>query len=523
MEITDKKLPPLISTESSAVQIILPGPNCTISESATQIADLMASRDYFQRGSEIVRMATYSNGPVLKPISAQFLRAAAEKLGTLVRWGEARGKSEPALQLAPCRMSADDAHALLAAMSEFELLPVIRAMVRFPSLKEDGTLQTGRYDAESRLFCTGPTQIPELALEEAVELLGHRGLLRDFRFQTESDASRLMAGILAPALRFGPWRKSIEPFPLILTEADKSQSGKGFATEMIGTLYGEHVGNIPQQSKGGVGSFDEKIQSELLSGRAFVCLDNLRGTLNCPVLESFMTARGEFTLRAFFREGQTDSRAHLIFATSNGIQMTEDLANRSLVVRLKKQPEGYPWYRWADGGVTGSLLGHLAVNRSRYLGAVYAVVRHWIRAGMPTNTTTHAFRDVVGALDWMVTESFGWPELMDQHKAIQERQSNPLLGFLRTFAQAVGAGQYSASELLEAAEEYGLQLPEAVLKRNDVDGPRQALGRLLGGIFNQREILQVDQWSIERVQVPRPDGGGGFLKAYRFKKIESQN
>jgi hypothetical protein len=52
--------------------------------------------------------------------------------------------------------------------------------------------------------------------------------------------------------------------------------------------------------------------------------------------------------------------------------MTEDLANRSLVVRIKKRPEHYSWHQWPDGGVTGDLLEHVAVHRSRYIGAVYA-------------------------------------------------------------------------------------------------------------------------------------------------------
>ena len=520
MEITDEKLPPFASSESSGVQIILPGPNRTISDAAAQIAKLMAGFDYFRRGSEVVRITSTPHRTLLEPIGAQLFRSEAEQLGELVRGREPRGKSEGGLRLVPCRMSVDDANALLVAVCK--RLRAIRAVVRFPPLQGDGGLQSSRYDSEGGLFCTAPTDVPDVPLEDAVEWLGHRGLLRDFCFQTAGDASRLMAAILAPALRFGPWRQSTAPFPLILTEADQSQSGKGFASEMIAVLYGEHLANVSQQARGGVGSLDEKIQSELLKGRPFVCLDNLRGTLSSPVLESFMTARGTFPLRAFFREGETDSRAHLLFATSNGVQMTEDLANRSLVVRLKKQPESYQWHHWSDGGATGDLLQHVAVHRSRYLGAVYAVLRLWLKMGMPSSKTAHAFRDVVGALNWMVTRGFGWPDLMEGHKAIQERQSNPVLGFLREFAQAAGAGEYYASDFVEKAQEHGLALPEAVQKRQDPDGPRQAMGRLLAGVFKERNGINLDGWTIERVQLARLDGGGGFQKAYRFSRTDPQ-
>jgi hypothetical protein len=478
----------------------------------------MACRDYFRRGSEIVRVTDGPRGPALESLGVQLFRSEAESLGELVRWGEPRRGSEDGPRLVPSRMSVDDANALLVAVCR--RLPTLRAMVRFPPLQADGRVQSSRYDPESGLFCTGPTEIPKVPIADAVEWLGHRGLLRDFWFQTPGDASRLMAALLSPALRFGPWRQSTAPFPLFLTEADQSQSGKGFASEMIAVLYGEHLANVPQQGRGGVGSFDEKIQSELQKGRPLVCLDNLRGTINSPLLESFMTARGAFPLRAFFREGETDSRAHLLFATSNGVQLTEDLANRSLVIRIKKRPEHYRWHHWPEGGVTGDLLEHVAAHRARYLGAVYAVVRMWLEAGMPTSPTGHAFRDVVGALNWMVTRVFGWPEVVEGHRAVQERQSNPLLGFLREFAQAAGVGQYYASDFVEGADEHGLALPEAVQRRRDSDGARQAMGRLLAGVFKMREAVCVDEWTIERVQVPRGDGGGGFQRAYRFSRPE---
>ncbi len=220
------------------------------------------------------------------------------------------------------------------------------------------------------------------------------------------------------------------------------------------------------------------------------------------------------------REGETDSRAHLLFATSNGVQMTEDLANRSLVVRIKKRPEHYSWHQWPDGGVTGDLLEYVAVHRSRCIGAVYAVVSVWLDAGMPNSKTGHAFRDVVGALNWLVTRVFGWPEVLEGHRAIQERQSNPMLGFLREFAQAAGPGEYYASGLVDGAEEHGLALPEAVQKRRDQDGARQAMGRLLAGVFKARDLIYLDEWTIERVHVPRGDGGGGFQRAYRFNRAE---
>ena len=516
MDIVDEKLPPLPSPVPTTVRIILPSAKQQISATAAHLAELMAGRNYYRRGPDVVRVVAYEKGHHMEPLGVQLLRSEAEQLGELVRWSKSNEKDATSGGLAPARMKSDDAVALLAAVHQ--RLPRIRSVVNFPPLHVDGRIQSGQFDGLTGLFCAGSVEIPEVNLNEAILLLGVAGLLRDFQFQTPADGSRLMAAILAPGLRFGPWAQSLAPFPMILTEADKSQSGKGFASEMIAVLYGEHMANVTQQGKGGVGSFDEKIQSELLKGRPLICLDNLRGSLNSTMLESFMTARGPFPLRAFFREGETDSRAHLLFATSNGVQMSEDLENRCLIVRIRKQAENYPWHQWPDCGVTGNLLEHLAVRRAVYLGAVYAVIRCWIEAGMPTTRTTHSFRETVGVLNWMVTRVFGWPDVMDGHNQIQQRQANPVLGFLREFVQAAGSGDYYASDFLEGAEEHGLSLPEAVEKRPDIEGRPKALGRLLASVFKEREIVSLDDWRIERVRKPRIGGGGGELKIYRVSR-----
>jgi hypothetical protein len=46
------------------------------------------------------------------------------------------------------------------------------------------------------------------------------------------------------------------------------------------------------------------------------------------------------------------------------------------------------------------------------------------------------------------------------------------------------------------------------------------MGRLLAGVFKARDLIYLDEWTIERVHVPRGDGGGGFQRAYRFNRAE---
>ncbi|NBV86817.1 MAG: hypothetical protein EBS01_11305 [Verrucomicrobia bacterium] len=286
-------------------------------------------------------------------------------------------------------------------------------------------------------------------------------------------------------------------------QADDSQTGKGYLVDTIAAIYGETVEKVTQGDGRGVGGFEEKVHTALAKGKPLVSFDNLRGKIESTFLESFVTAGGPVTLRIVGRTAETDSRAHIFYLTDNGITMTTDLMNRVLSVSLKKQTAGYQWHKWADGGPSGDLQAHIAKRRPYYLGAVYAVLRAWITAGMPTADTRHHQRHVVGALNWMIKEVFHWPDVMDGHEAMRERQTSPVLAFLVEVAKSAGAGDYSATELLEAATEHDVQLPQAIASRKDVAGPKKQLGLSLKPIFKTRSRVPLGGgWSVERLSKP---------------------
>ncbi|MFO0836989.1 MAG: hypothetical protein U1D55_00560 [Phycisphaerae bacterium] len=67
----------------------------------------------------------------------------------------------------------------------------------------------------------------------------------------------------------------------------------------------------------------------------------------------------------------------LVMLTSNQADFTADLANRSSIVRILKQPEGYRFLAYAEGDI----LDHVRAHQARYLGAVFAAVQAWYAAG----------------------------------------------------------------------------------------------------------------------------------------------
>src|SRR5690349_550191 len=98
------------------------------------------------------------------------------------------------------------------------------------------------------------------------------------------------------------------------------------------------------------------------------------------------------------REVLVNPRRFLIQLSSNGVEATRDLANRSSIVRIRKRP----------GYVYRDTLGELVSRQSYYLGCVFAVVRALVEAGKPrTSCTPHDFREWAGTLDWVVQNVFG--------------------------------------------------------------------------------------------------------------------
>ncbi len=351
--------------------IILPGGAQSISDTARKIVKLMAAK-YYGRGLELLRVKCGVNGLELEPILEKRLCSEVEHIGKVVQWVKKKTPEGKVIQgefiLVPTIMGAGTAGTLLPAVVEG--LPKIRGVVNFPRLRADGTVQTGAFDAESGLLCAKSVEVESLTLSEGVKALTE--ILRDFNPATAADTSRMMAAILAPALRFGPWANERAPFPLFQIQADDSQTGKGYFIDTIAAIYGETVEKVTQGDGRGVGGFEEKVHTALAKGKPLVSFDNLRGKIESTFLESFVTAGGPVTLRIVGRTAETDSRAHILYLTDNGITMTTDLMNRVLSVSLKKQPADYKWHKWADGGTSGDLQAHIAKRRPYYLGVCRA-------------------------------------------------------------------------------------------------------------------------------------------------------
>ena len=462
--------------------LILPSDHYDYTEAGPPIFEKLASRkQVFWRGSSVVGL----EGGELSVMNAESLVSRLDKCGIVMKHiKDQNGR----INLRNKRCPKETAKVLLASEYAAQHLPNIQSVHQQAVLTTDGRiLQKGYHGYNGGVLVLKNANIPEVEPEVAVKYLS--GLLQDFDFVSPGDRSRAVASFISPAMAAGGFFSG--PPVLDLAEADKSQSGKTYRQAMVRCVYGEQAYAVAQK-KGGVGSVDESIAKGLISGRPFIALDNFRGFFDSPMIEQVLTWEGEVSVRVPHQgEVNVDATGVTFQASSNGMETSRDLANRSAITRIQKRKEGYVYSSWPEGDV----MVHIKANQSWYLGCVYSVVKAWIAAGKPGIACDHDRRYWAEPLNWVVQKVFGLGDLMEGHKAAKERQSNPGAAWLRRMGLHMrNSGRlgevYSALDLAELAIEENI-MPETRAARNQMNP--DALAKLIGGLiksaFREGEVL----------------------------------
>ena len=465
--------------------VILPGKGVCITDTANMLAesyqDSHAEARLYNRGNAVFCVTRDNNGAMLNALSSQRACSEFELVSTLLKIGQS------GLEKTIC--SPATAKTIISSSTFLNSIPKINLVTNSPVIlkNEDNTCRVvNSYDATSGILSTG-VPAEDVPLDEAIALLNN--LLSDFNFQGAGDKSRALAALLTPALVSG---KVLDArAPIMMLQADKSQSGKGFFTKLLGAVYNELPSTVAQRT-GGVGSIDENFDAALTLGRPVIVIDNLRGKLNSPQMEAFMTA-DIYSARIPYSEPATiDPRRYFIMATSNNFDLTPDMANRSCFIRIRKQKRTYSYQTFPEGNI----LRHIKANQPKYLGAVFAVVKEWVRLGCQTMPfSDHDFRDWCSALDWIVRNILHEAPLMDGHREAQLYTQCPDIDWLQNAWKCV-SDLGSAKEALTAYQvamccDCGdMELPGAQgvpLKELDDSGVRQVcsqIGRRLNKLFS---------------------------------------
>jgi hypothetical protein len=453
----------------------------------------------FMRGTLVHEVAADDTDAfAMVPVAAKRLVSLIETFGARVMRREAR--EDGTMRWRSATFPSSSADVALSSDGAREFLPRIRQMVSSPVLIPDGdrgaaVIGKGYHPHAGGTFVTGGDDVQTVDLNDAVALLA--GCLIDFDFPDGGDASRAMASLISPAMKMGGWID--DDFPLDLAEADQSQSGKSFRFKMIHAIYREHPSAITQAA-GGVGSLDERVSRALITGRPFISFDNFRGRMDSQIMETAIRGLGKVAARALRAEADIDVTPFLWQLSTNGAELTRDLANRAVITRIRKRADTHQFQTYPEGDI----VSHIKAHQPRYLGAVHAVIREWAAKGRPLTTERrHDFRRWCQSMDWIVQNIFGLPPLLDGHREEQMRTANPRLQWLRDIARAIINAGYAGESLTaadfgEASDDHDLPLPGSKASSESID---MRVGRLLGRLFKDQEgdTISVDGLRITRV------------------------
>lgn len=194
--------------------------------------------------------------------------------------------------------------------------------------------------------------------------------------------------------------------------------------------------------------------------------------------------------------------SYFVFLTSNGVDTTRDFANRSNIIRIRKQPTDFAF--WTDD-CGRDVLQYVRHYQSYYLGCVFAVIREWHRKGKPrTSETRHNFRDWVQVVDWIIQNVFRLAPVMDGHQEAQESVSNPSLVWLRRIVLRVheigGLGSFmTATDIHSLCDNAGITIPGLPLVTDEARA-KKVIGMIMSKLFGNTNRLQVDGFTVTRDQ-----------------------
>ena len=502
------------NTDQGLPIIALPGGQSRVVDSAGALGRLLGKTGRIYTRGTVCRLEHENDTPVLTVLTPAHLPSLFETVAKLVKQMVFRDGNSAEVA-AVC--SESTAKLILLSEAFRDAIPPIQVITKCPVLLERETLlEITGYDRVSGVYAGGKAA-EKVSLDEARQLFDV--LLRDFRFKSPSDKSRAAAAMITPALVFGGLlggRPAVD-----LVEADASQAGKGFFNKCKAAIY-NHVPQTVKQSKhASLGGIEEEFNLRLIRGACFVSLDNIRGKLDSPALESFLT-EDTYIARIPYEQAEVDPRRVVVMMTSNKAEFTDDFGNRSSCTSILKQPPGYQFTQFREG----NLLAHIRTNQPKFLGAVHAVVREWHRLGKPrTNETRHDFREWAGALDWIVQNILGLPPLIDGHQETKERMTNPHMNWLRDVALVVRQEKqldqwlrpFSVLEVLDGTD---VPIPGVSdhddIEREDVrTRALQQLGKRLKTCFKSRDDVELAGFRIRRREIAEP-AHARTVKEYHF-------
>ncbi len=452
----------------------LPGDGRLISDFADELGELLNGHGILNRKGAAFTID--HEGQRLKIADAVWLRTWVED--QVVPFRKHFSEKSGEIKIVKS-MSKDTAQAVLGSPQFLARLPLVERFhpCPMPWLRDTGKIELlpPGLDKVSRTYTVDPGfPIDALPFCEAKAEIEAR--LAEFPWTEDGGRSKAVA-IAAMLTTFaGGLLPARSTKPVFIYSANAEGSGKTTLAQLAGMPYLD----VPAEgAPDNETEWQKKLLSLVISGRRLVLLDNLKGHLNSPSLESYTTsATFSGRILGVSREFTGEAGATILI-TGNGLTFSPDLRRRSLMVELF-MPELRSEDRTFHHRISTATI---SARRPKILSALWGLVRAWDNGGRPPasrmNTSFPEWCETIGG----IVEFAGWgcPTAPAQIEGMGDTDTADFA----TLAAAMKLGtRYEFEELSNMIEELGL-FEHITTDRESTDALSRRAKKRLSTIFGR--------------------------------------
>jgi hypothetical protein len=373
-------------------KVLLSSANRLMSDVAGELGGYLKDKLYLYNNEVVI-----PHGSELRLVSAQEFRTLVEQHGICCK-KRSLVTARRTVKF-DATMGVEESRGILASLQFRALLRPLRRIntCRLPVVRMDGSIELlpEGYDAKTETLTVSEVEYQDdIPLTEAVALFKD-DLYSEFEFADgeRSLAVAIAAGMGLFAAQIIP-KDQLRPCFAIMKNAEGAGAGTLVACATVPV-----VGDI----KTGVKPSDEAEMRKTLTtavceGRQVLLLDNVKGRLDSPALEAFLSSTNWSDRHLGFNETISGPNLITVFATGNGMTISSDMRRRSLVIELHQayeRPEDRVFKKQLNDAV-------LKARRFEILAAYWSMVRNWDDKGRPLPSRSHSgFRgwaEVIGGI-----------------------------------------------------------------------------------------------------------------------------
>lgn len=369
-------------------------------------------------------------------------------------------------------------------------LPQLRGIASSPYCMPNGSIirERGYSDSSGLYLASDVVDMPDVPESPSVDQVSDAvyqltgELFVDFPFAGAADAANSVAVMLNSVCR----PMIAGPTPLFVIEAPTPRTGKSLLAETLGRVTtGRAPKTLPHPANRE--EFEKTVVSTLMEGASVALMDNVNTKLDSATLASVLTSIEPAVRVMRTQKVPTFPNRVTWVCTANNMQMSEELAGRSVYIKLDagmEDPSSRTGFHHAD------IRGWVTKNRGMLLNSCFVLVRNWIAKGRPLCDipfgSFEAWTQLVGG----ILKAADIPGFLENRSEGRERTDDSAQedrGFVLLWSEQLEWQAVDSEQLLEMAKQHKVLL-DIYAGRSHADAVnkmgvwlRQRVGRAFGG------------------------------------------